>query len=98
MVDAVGGNVTIRALVSTVDAPTLWDLRCFARESLARWVHEQQAAPRTRAEFEAPVAFHPHPHSARTDGADRVFSGSMRANARGDSFGGPDGTPGEPDD
>lgn len=101
MVDAVGGNLTIRALVSALDAPTLWDLRCVAREVLANCVLEQRAAPRTRAEFEAPVAIHPHPSASatiRADGTDRVFSGTMRANARGDSFGGPDGSSTSPDE
>lgn len=100
MVDAVGGNLTIRALVSAVDAPTLWDLRCAAREILAGCVLQQRAAPGTpAAESQAPVATHPHPSTSETiraDGADRVFSGTMRADARGDSFGGPDGPSSSP--
>ena len=48
--DAVGGMVHIRVLVTAVDAPTLFDLRCFVREEMVRWLREQrpEALPRTR--------------------------------------------------
>jgi len=51
VVGAVGGQVTVRALVSAVDAPTLWDLRCAVREGLVNWVRQESARPRTRMEF-----------------------------------------------
>jgi small-conductance mechanosensitive channel len=50
VVDAVGGEVSIRALVSARDAGTLWDLRCLVREGLVKWVRDSGAPPRTRAE------------------------------------------------
>jgi small-conductance mechanosensitive channel len=48
--DAVGGFVHIRILVSAKDSPTLFDLRCFVRESLVDWIQSQnpQTMPRTR--------------------------------------------------
>ena len=51
VVGAVGGQVTVRTLVSAADAPTLWDLRCAVREGLVNWVRQQSARPRTRMEF-----------------------------------------------
>ena len=50
VVDAVGGEVSVRALVSARDAGTLWDLRCLVREGLVKWVRDSGAPPRTRAE------------------------------------------------
>jgi small-conductance mechanosensitive channel len=38
--DAVGGLVRIRVLVTAVDAPTLFDLRCYVREELVHWVQQ----------------------------------------------------------
>jgi small-conductance mechanosensitive channel len=50
-IDASFGRVTVRALVSAKDAPTLWDLRCLVREALITWVHEQDAWPRLRTDL-----------------------------------------------
>jgi small-conductance mechanosensitive channel len=91
MTDAVGGNVTIRALVSARDAPTLWDLRCLSRENLVEWIREQKATPRTRADVDTePTVVIPHLSINTPFGGDRVFSGDPRSQARGESFGGPD--------
>ncbi|HEY1531994.1 MAG TPA: mechanosensitive ion channel domain-containing protein [Galbitalea sp.] len=48
--DAVGGYVHVRVLVSAKDSPTLFDLRCFVRESMVAWIQTQnpQTMPRTR--------------------------------------------------
>jgi small-conductance mechanosensitive channel len=48
--DAVGGFVHVRVLVSAKDSPTLFDLRCFVRESMVSWIQSQnpQTMPRTR--------------------------------------------------
>jgi small-conductance mechanosensitive channel len=50
--DAVGGTVRLRALASAVDAPTLFDLRCYLREGLVAWLQQTapQGLPRTRVE------------------------------------------------
>jgi small-conductance mechanosensitive channel len=47
VIDATGGRVTVRALVSAQDAPTLWELRCAVREQLVAWVYADGAEPRT---------------------------------------------------
>lgn len=54
--DAVGGYVRLRALASAVDAPTLFDLRCYVREGLVAWLQSTapQGLPRTRIETGAP--------------------------------------------
>ncbi|MFF2372458.1 mechanosensitive ion channel family protein [Agromyces sp. NPDC058110] len=40
--DAVGGYVRVRILVTAVDAPTLFDLRCEVREEMVHWIQQQQ--------------------------------------------------------
>ncbi|WP_434743633.1 mechanosensitive ion channel family protein [Micromonospora sp. SH-82] len=52
VVDATGGTIQIRALVSAADSGSLWDLRCVVREHLVAWVRDQRptALPRMRAE------------------------------------------------
>lgn len=48
----------VRCLVSAVDAPTLWDLRCDVREKLIAWLQETEGGrylPRTRLSFEEPA-------------------------------------------
>jgi small-conductance mechanosensitive channel len=48
--DATAGYVRIRVLVTAVDAPTLFDLRCHIREEMVSWLHRTspQSLPRTR--------------------------------------------------
>lgn len=48
--DAVSGFVRVRVLVTAVDAPTLFDLRCLVRERLVQWLreHDPDALPRQR--------------------------------------------------
>ena len=50
--DASNGAVRIRALASAADAPSLFDLRCYVREGLVRWLQREMpsALPRTRWE------------------------------------------------
>ncbi|MCG7286171.1 mechanosensitive ion channel family protein, partial [Cellulomonas sp. ACRRI] len=50
--DAVNGVVRLRALASAVDAPTLFDLRCYLREGLVSYLQRSapQGLPRTRVE------------------------------------------------
>ncbi|MGN6444857.1 mechanosensitive ion channel family protein [Amnibacterium sp.] len=91
--DAIGGMVHVRILVTAVDAPTLFDLRCFVREEMIAWLHEHQPAalPRTRVLMTEPEA----PPARRTghDGEQRddreLFGGSAEADARGKDFTGP---------
>ena len=51
--DATGGFVRVRILVTAVDAPTLFDLRCFIREEMVEWLQTQDPAaiPRTRVQM-----------------------------------------------
>jgi small-conductance mechanosensitive channel len=50
--DAIGGVVRLRVLASALDAPTLFDLRCYLREGLVGWLQREMplALPRTRLE------------------------------------------------
>ncbi|WP_298802064.1 mechanosensitive ion channel family protein [uncultured Pseudokineococcus sp.] len=50
VVEAVGGVVTLRAVVSAKDGATLWDLRTGLREALVVWLQRSapDALPRTR--------------------------------------------------
>lgn len=88
--DAVGGQVRVRSLVSAVDAPTLWDLRCLVRERLVGWLRERHPAalPRFRAELDQP-----DPTSAHDAGVGeeaRVFGGSPDGEQRSEAFTGPE--------
>lgn len=58
VIDATGSSVRVRCLVSAIDAPTLWDLRCLVRERLVEWVreHQPQALPRLRTEVDGAPA------------------------------------------
>jgi small-conductance mechanosensitive channel len=56
--DATPHALKVRALVSAVDASTLWDLRCELREKLARWIADTDAAVpwlRLRSTGDVPV-------------------------------------------
>ncbi|GEK21743.1 mechanosensitive ion channel family protein [Cellulomonas xylanilytica] len=69
--DAVGGMVRIRALASAVDAPTLFDLRCYVREGLVGWLQREapQSLPKTRWEGTAPTPATGRRAAARPDSA-----------------------------
>jgi hypothetical protein len=49
-------TVTLRAIASAKDAPTLWNLRCEIREKLVAYVreHHPEALPTFRAQLEEP--------------------------------------------
>jgi small-conductance mechanosensitive channel len=91
--DAVGGQVRLRALVSAVDAPTLWDLRCLVRERLIVWLRDNhpEALPRVRAEVGAEVRpteeFEPALRGPNGDA--RVFGGDAAGRRRARDFTGP---------
>ncbi|MBF4462706.1 MULTISPECIES: mechanosensitive ion channel family protein [unclassified Rathayibacter] len=85
--DATGGFVRIRVLVTAKDAPTLFDLRCYVRERLVSWLHENDpvALPRQRVELEQEPPRTPprrHPSSA----PDNLFSGDQASDERGALF------------
>ena len=48
--------IKIRILVSAANSPTAWDLRCFVREQMIRFIQDTypQCLPKTRAALESP--------------------------------------------
>ncbi len=108
--DAVAGKVRIRVLVSAVDAPTVFDLRCEIREALVTYLRRRhpEALPTLRVESVSP-------DDSVADGDDRIdelapvaarreseathsqglFTGSREADQRASGFRGhPAGSPG----
>ena len=57
--DAVGSFVHVRVLVSGVDGPTVFDLRCHVREALVRWLQAEQ--PSALPQLRTATAAIPHP-------------------------------------
>jgi small-conductance mechanosensitive channel len=82
--DAVGGLVRVRILVTAVDAPTLFDLRCFIREELLGWIQRQSAGlPRQRVEIvEAVAKRRAGPHTEPIG----LFTGDIEAEQRAAQF------------
>ncbi len=54
--DAVGGNVRIRVLVSGIDGPTVFDLRCEIREALVTYLQSKHPTALPRLRVESPSA------------------------------------------
>ena len=84
--DAVGGFVRIRVLVTAVDAPTLFDLRCYIREELVEWLHAAQpeALPASRVRIVEDAA---HVQRARTGSEQAgLFTGNADAKERASLF------------
>ncbi|MEA9987111.1 MULTISPECIES: mechanosensitive ion channel family protein [Subtercola] len=92
--DAVAGYVRIRILVTAVDAPTLFDLRCYVREQMVSWVQQvsPQTVPHTRVELSETPLESDAPRSASVPSKtppDALFSGDASAELRGSQFTGP---------
>jgi small-conductance mechanosensitive channel len=89
--DAEGGYVHVRVLVTAVDSPTLFDLRCFVRENLVEWLHTKDPAglPRTRVEI-VDAEVRAHDTTARTTATPRqqpgLFTGTAEAEERASQF------------
>ncbi|MWB97304.1 mechanosensitive ion channel family protein [Agromyces seonyuensis] len=98
--DAVGGFVRVRVLVTAIDSPTLFDLRCFVREELVDWVQreheaaepaqhvlvEQRKAPSKRSAGENGAAATVPPAEPEEHRHDGLFSGSPEAEQRAAQF------------
>ncbi|PJJ65473.1 mechanosensitive ion channel family protein [Compostimonas suwonensis] len=87
--DAVGGYVRVRILVTAVDAPTLFDLRCFVREEMVAWLHESspQSVPRTRVQLvEQEKPLRPPRGAGTGPETDGLFTGSLDAEQRAAQF------------
>ncbi|GLI27286.1 mechanosensitive ion channel protein MscS [Agromyces rhizosphaerae] len=80
--DAVNGYVRIRILVTAVDAPTLYDLRCFVREEMVEWflARDVAALPVTRVQMVEEPMRADREHRANETG--HLFSGSPEAEER----------------
>ncbi|QWT24793.1 mechanosensitive ion channel family protein [Subtercola sp. PAMC28395] len=92
--DALQGYVRIRILVTAVDAPTLFDLRCYVREQLVKWVQQVSplTVPRSRVEISETPLESDAPRKRAVPSAtppDALFSGDASAELRGSQFTGP---------
>lgn len=85
----------VRILVTAKDAPTLWDLRCYAREAMLLWIQSEtpDAAPAQRILLgeTAAAAEHPKPRGKRTPAPEHasdegLFTGSLQAVERASLF------------
>lgn len=96
--EATGGLVRIRILVTAVDAPTLFDLRCFVREAMVTWLQRTMpsALPVQRVLITEPA---PPDGSATRESQDEdtrsddtsasgsgLFTGSVQAQERASVF------------
>ena len=87
--DAIGGYVHVRVLVTAIDAPTLFDLRCSVREQLVEWLRSEDAdaLPQTRVELvEAAPAQKPRKKSEPTTDTGGLFTGTPEAEQRASQF------------
>jgi small-conductance mechanosensitive channel len=89
--DAVGGFVRVRILVTAVDAPTLFDLRCFVREEMIAWLYRSspQSIPRTRVRMVDEEKDVSHLPKAGDRDASGLFHGDSDAEGRASLFTGP---------
>jgi small-conductance mechanosensitive channel len=87
--DAVGGFVRIRILVTAVDAPTLFDLRCYVREEMVEWIHQNDPAaiPRARVQMvEHEEQVEPRPVEKTHTDQVGLFTGNADAEERASLF------------
>lgn len=93
--EATGGYVRVRILVTAMDAPTLFDLRCFVREEMIEWMHRNDPAalPRMRlqtieadADTRAADAQPTGGVEARSSDHEGLYTGSIEAQQRAAAF------------
>ncbi|MBT2517917.1 mechanosensitive ion channel family protein [Streptomyces sp. ISL-90] len=98
--DAVGGLVRVRILVTAIDAPTLFDLRCFVREEMVHWIQQTQpeAEPAQRLLLQRggevgrtdaapkPESAPAHDHGAGDGDRSGLFTGTPQAEERAAQF------------
>ena len=89
--DATGGYVRIRILVTAIDAPTLFDLRCYVREEMIAWLYRTspQSIPRMRVDMIEPEADISHRATAGDPDSGGLFHGDRGAEGRASLFTGP---------
>jgi small-conductance mechanosensitive channel len=85
--DAVAGYVRVRILVSAIDAPTLFDLRCYVREAIVTWMQRTMptALPAQRVLL-TDAGEHPEHDEPKQDAASGLFTGSAEAVERASAF------------
>ncbi|MDQ1577199.1 MAG: hypothetical protein QOH55_2349 [Microbacteriaceae bacterium] len=86
--DATGGYVRVRILVTAIDAPSLFDLRCFVREEMVEWLHTKSPAaiPRTRVQMvEQESRPRPRGGESQTEQGG-LFTGTAEAEERASQF------------
>jgi small-conductance mechanosensitive channel len=91
VLDAVGGLVRIRVLVSAANSGALFDLRCLVREELVAHVtaHDPRGLPLQRLRLEQGASDEPVRRPARAGAAtahEGLFSGSPEAEERNELF------------
>ncbi len=99
MTNSVDGYVRTRILVTAVDAPTLFDLRCLVREEIVGWLTREspESGPRDRVHLSRPDApADRHPVTTQPEPAPRtgttarggagLFAGDEDAKARAGNF------------
>ncbi|MGK9146406.1 mechanosensitive ion channel family protein [Plantibacter flavus] len=86
--DAVGGYVRVRILVTAIDAPTLFDLRCLVREQMVEWILAQNpsAIPRSRVQLVEQEPRPKPPSGTPVTEPVGLFSGSAEAEQRASLF------------
>ncbi|WP_396667380.1 mechanosensitive ion channel family protein [Microbacterium sp. R86528] len=86
--EAVNNTVRVRILLTAVDAPTLFDLRCFVREEFVEWLHDKKSAlPISRVQLVAEPA--PEEPSVSPEASDQhagLFTGSAEGEERAEQF------------
>lgn len=86
--DATGGYVRVRILVTAVDAPTLFDLRCAVREQMVEWLHTKSPVSLPHERFEAVDGGGDVPRTRMVASSpEGLFTGSVAAQERATHFG-----------
>jgi len=84
--DAVGGFVRVRILVTAIDAPTLFDLRCFIREEMIEWLTTTHPGSLPHARVQLVEAAEPLPKPKESTDTGGLFTGNAEAEERAAHF------------
>jgi len=84
--DAVGGFVRVRILVTAIDAPTLFDLRCFIREEMIEWLTTTHPGSLPHARVQLVEEAKPLPKRKESTDTGGLFTGNAEAEERAAHF------------
>ena len=84
--DAVGGFVRVRILVTAIDAPTLFDLRCFIREEMIEWLTSKHPGSLPHARVQLVEEAKPLPKRKESTDTGGLFTGNAEAEERAAHF------------